>query len=200
MRNATTAMVFILAFAAMLGVAGDLEDKVAELQVGDTAPIFQAKDDRGKAFDSQLLLGEQNLVVYFYPAAMTGGCTAQACSFRDDKAAFDSLNTTVVGVSGDSVKNLTYFKKVNNLNFPLLADPAGSVARKFGVPLREGGSITKTVDGEEVTLDRGVTQSRWTFIIDKSGKLIYKDTEVNAQQDSDTVLAFLKSHAEKNSQ
>ncbi len=184
-----TAILLSLLIVAALPILAE-----KSLQVGDKAPAFQAKDDQGNLFDSKALLGKENLVVYFYPAAMTGGCTAQACSFRDDMATFDSLNTTVVGVSGDSLKNLTYFRRANNLNFPLLADPVGSIANKFGVPVREGGSIVKTVDGQEVKLDRGVTQSRWTFIIDKQGKIIYKDTDVNAAQDSDNVIAFLESH------
>ncbi len=185
----------ILALVLVLPVFA--EDTQEALQIGEKAPTFEAKDDQGNVFESEELLGKENLVVYFYPAAMTGGCTAQACAFRDDMATFDSLNTTVVGVSGDSVKNLTYFRQAHNLNFPLLADPDGSIAKKFGVPMREGGSAVKTINGEEVTLGRGVTQSRWTFVIDKSGNVIYKDTDVNAQQDSDTVLAFLKTHVSK---
>ena len=167
------------------------------LNIGDTAPHFQAKADNGETFDSQNMLGKQNLVVYFYPAAMSGGCTSQACSFRDEKQSFEELNTTVVGISGDSVQNLKWFKQSNNLNFTLLADPDGSIAKSFGVPLRDGGEIVRTIDGKEVKLVRGVTAARWTFIIDKTGAIIYKDTDVNAAKDSSEVLAFLQQQSSK---
>lgn len=183
-------------FLAVIGVVGVAKTAdIVNLNIGDTAPTFQAKDDRGKDFQSHLILGENNLVVYFYPAAMTGGCTAQACAFRDDQAAFADLNTIVVGVSGDSVKNLAYFKQAHNLNFPLIADPDGAIAKAFGVPIKGGAEITRTINEKQVTLARSITESRWTFIIDKEGKIIYKDTNVKASQDSDNVLNFLKSNS-----
>ncbi len=183
----------MFALVIVLGISLVFAEALIDLKVGDVAPVFQAKDDRGKDFNSQLLLDDQNLVVYFYPAAMTGGCTAQACAFRDDLAELKKLNTTVVGVSGDSVQNLAWFKQVNNLNFPLLADPDGKVAHAFGVPMRDGGELVRTIGDDEVTLVRGVTQSRWTFIIDKNGTVVYKDTDVNAGEDSKNVLEFIKS-------
>ncbi len=189
---------FIFLFLLMIGLASGIpgaaeDDTVVSLTVGDRAPLFQAKDDRGEDFNSQIILNDRNLVVYFYPAAMTGGCTAQACAFRDDLAEFEKLNTMVVGVSGDSVQNLAWFKQANNLNFPLLADPDGRIATSFGVPTKAGGDIMRTVDDQEVKLVRGVTASRWTFVIDKNGKIVYKDMDVDAAQDSDKVLTFLKS-------
>lgn len=69
---------------------------------------------------------------------MTGSCTKQACAYRDDKVSFDALNVTVVGVSGDEVKNLEYFKNAYNLNFPLLSDNVGSIAKLFGVASKNG--------------------------------------------------------------
>lgn len=185
----------VLLFAVTLIFAG--EQAAISLQVGDMAPVLRAKDDQGDDFDSQSLLGEKNLVVYFYPAAMTGGCTAQACAFRDAQEEFTKYNTLVVGVSGDSVQNLAWFKQTSNLNFPLLADPSGRIAASFGVPLQDGGEIVRQIDGKDVTLARGVTASRWTFIIDVDGKIIYKDADVNASMDSEKVLAFLQQHTAK---
>jgi peroxiredoxin Q/BCP len=98
---------------------------------------------------------------------------------------------TVVGVSGDNPEGLKLFQRANNINFDLLADPDGKVAKKFGVPMRDGGSITRTVDGEEHTLIRGVTSMRWTFVIDKAGKVIYKNSKVNAEEDAGQVLAVV---------
>jgi len=179
----------IVLFVVLFGLG---MSNAKELKIGSLAPTFQARDDRGKDFQSQQLLGKKHLVVYFYPAAMTGGCTAQACGFRDAQSEFARLNAVVVGVSGDSVQNLAWFKQVNNLNFLLLADPDGSIAKAFGVPTRDGGEITRTVNDNEVKLVRGVTESRWTFVIDTEGKIVYKDTDVNAGQDSHKVLEFLK--------
>ncbi len=164
----------------------------AQVDVGDTAPSFQCKDDKGNPWDSDDYYGKKVIVLYFYPAAMTGGCTKQACSFRDDKTELDQLGAMVVGISGDEVDNLKYFKEVHNLNFPLLSDPDGKVAAKFGVPTRDGGSILRNIGGKDITLERGITTSRWTFIIDKSGKVIYKNTEVDAEADSKNTIAVIK--------
>ena len=74
----------------------------------------------------------------------------------------------IVGISGDSPESLRYFQQANQLNFTLLSDPDGTVAKKYGVPVTEGiKSIKRTVAGEEVTLERSNTAARWTFIIPK---------------------------------
>jgi len=184
--------VFVVLIAAGT-VAADPADVV--LQVGDATPAFSALDDNGEKWNSGDYVGEKVLVVYFYPAAMTGGCTAQACAYRDDKSALDEINAMVVGISGDRVENLKVFKQVHNLNFTLLSDQSGEIARQFGVPVRQGGTITRTVDGAQVELARGVTTSRWTFVIDKKGKIIYKNTEVNAAEDSKAILSLLRPSA-----
>ena len=98
----------------------------------------------------------------------------------------------VLGVSGDSVSNQRLFKRENNLNFTLLADIKGDTAKKFGVNLRKGGSIKKTIGGEELVLVRGVTPARWTFVIGKDGKIAYKNTAVKAGQDSKDILKTIK--------
>ncbi len=164
----------------------------AKRSIGDTIPAFQAMDDNGNLWKSQEHTGDKALVVYFYPAAMTGGCTKQACAFRDHKAELEEAGASVVGISGDDVKNLEYFKDANNLNFTLLSDSEGKIAETFGVPTRDGGSIEREIDGKKVTLKRNVTTSRWTFILDKNNKLVYKNTEVNAAMDSEQVLEFIK--------
>ncbi len=164
-----------------------------QLKVGDRVPQFRAVADNGETWKSKNFIGRKNLVVYFYPAAMTGGCTKQACAYRDAQEDLSSVDAEVVGISGDEVKNLELFKLANNLNFTLLSDPDGEIASLFGVPVREGEkSIEREVDGNLHTLIRGVTTSRWTFIIDKTGKVIYKSTEVNAAEDSKAVLEALK--------
>ena len=127
---------------------------------------------------------------------MTGGCTKEACTYRDFKSDIESTDAMVVGISGDNVDGLKVFKKANNLNFPLLADPTGKIAKKFGVPTREGGSITREVDGKNFELVRGVTASRWTFIIDKNGKIVYKNENVDPVKDPEQVLNFIKTKQE----
>lgn len=164
----------------------------AQLETGDPAPSFQCTDDMGNSWNSDDYYGSKVIVLYFYPAAMTGGCTKQACSFRDDKSELDKLGAMVVGISGDDVENLKYFKEAHNLNFPLLSDPDGQVAGKFGVPVRDGGSIVRNIGGSDITLERGITTSRWTFIIDQSGKVVYKNTEVDAEADSKNTIAVIK--------
>ena len=98
----------------------------------------------------------------------------------------------VVGVSGDSVRNHQLFKKVYDLNFTLLADEDGAVAKKFGVLLRKGGSITRTIGGKEEVLTRGVTAARWTFVIDQKGLVVLKNTKVKAANDSKAILKVVK--------
>ncbi len=161
------------------------------LEVGDKAPDFSTLDDEGKKWSSGDILGKSHLVVYFYPAAMTGGCTKQACAFRDDKPKWTKLNAVVVGVSGDNPQGLAHFKKAEKLNFTLLADEKGEVAKKFGVPSGKGGSIKRTVNGKEIILKRGVTSKRWTFVISKEGKVVYKNDKVNAAKDSEAVRTVL---------
>lgn len=169
-----------------------------DLQIGDAAPEFEALADDGDVWNSADHIGEKLLVVYFYPAAMTGGCTDQACSFRDNRTKLTELGAEVVGISGDSIRNLEIFKRTNNLNFPLLSDPEGEIANAFGVPVRDGGTITRVVDGEEVELERQVTTARWTFIIGHDGNVLYKDTDVDAAGDSDAVIRAIEQLATTN--
>jgi len=163
------------------------------LKVGDKAPMFNANDHLGNLWQSsKVLKSGKYLVVYFYPAAMTGGCTKQACAYRDASALLDQENIYLVGISADPVRNLKYFSDEHGLNFPLLSDVNGYIARKFGVPINDGGSIKRTIQGKEITLVRPFTFARWTFIVDPSGKVIHKDTGVNAAQDAKAVTDFLK--------
>lgn len=165
-----------------------------ELEVGDKAPQFKTLADDGSVWDVKDYLGKKFIVVYFYPAAMTGGCTKQACAYRDYKSDIELANAVVVGVSGDNVEGLKLFKKANDLNFALLSDESGEIATKFGVPTRDGGTISKEIEGQNFNLIRGVTASRWTFIIDKKGNVVYKNNEVDATKDTEEVLRFIKNN------
>ncbi|MDX8337974.1 peroxiredoxin [Draconibacterium sp. IB214405] len=180
---------------ATLFVVFTLSAFAQELKVGDKAPTFSTKADDGSIWNVKDYLGNKFIVVYFYPAAMTGGCTKQACAYRDMKTEIDAANAVVVGISGDNVDGLQLFKKANDLNFPLLSDASGEIAKKFGVPVRDGGTITREIDGKEFDLTRGATTSRWTFIIDKKGNIVYKNTDVDVSKDSEEILDFIKNNS-----
>ncbi len=188
-RTAILSAIFLSALSAMGS---------SPVEKGDKVPDFSAIDENGKTWT---LSGHHPdyLVVYFYPAAFTGGCTAQACSYRDHDSEFKLLNASVVGISGDDPENLAAFKEHHNLTFTLLSDPDGKIAGIFGVPVRDGGTIEKEVEGETLHLSRGVTTSRWTFVIDANGRLIYKDREVTASTDPETVLKFIATHQARKS-
>ena len=162
------------------------------LNVGDPAPVFQAPADDGTMWRSTDHVGERIVVVYFYPAAMTGGCTAQACAFRDHRSELEQLGATVVGVSGDRLENLRVFKGQYQLNFPLLSDPNGVVMRAFGVPVREGATITREVGGDTIQLTRDATAARWTFVIGRDGRILHKETQVDAEGDPRSVIDAIR--------
>lgn len=170
------------------------EGQPVTLNVGDPAPVFEAMDDSGAVWKSADHVGKKIVVVYFYPADMTGGCTAQACGYRDQSETLSSKNVEVVGVSGDSVENHKLFKLAHALNFTLLADVKGEVASAFGVPSKLGEKTVKAViGGTNHSLVRGATTKRWTFIINRDGKIAYKDAKVKAKADPETVLAAIDS-------
>ena len=92
---------------------------------------------------------------------------------------FEMLNAEVIGVSGDTAKNHQVFKKAHQLNFTLLADTDGKIAELFGVPVSKGEkTVTKLIDGVDVELTRTATAKRWTFIIDRNGKVVHRDDRV----------------------
>jgi peroxiredoxin Q/BCP len=162
-----------------------------KVKVGDTAPTFESMDENGKTFKSSDVVGKKILVLYFYPADFTGGCTAQACGFRDD---FDKLgkNVAVIGVSGDSVATHKLFKAHHKLPFPLLADEKGAVANAFGVPVNKGGkSPTINEKGEKGLADRGVTIARYTIVIGLDGKVAAADQIGNAGGDAKRIAEIV---------
>jgi peroxiredoxin Q/BCP len=163
-----------------------------KVKVGDKAPAFESVDESGASFKSSDVVGKKIVVLYFYPADFTGGCTAQACGFRDDIEKLKSANILVVGVSGDSVSTHKLFKTHHKLNFPLLADEKGTVAKAFGVPVGKGG-MSPTIDGDKKgTAERGVTIQRWTVVIDKSGNVAAIDNVSKAGDDAKRVAEIVK--------
>jgi peroxiredoxin Q/BCP len=172
-----------------------------DLVVGDAAPKFESVDERDQPWASADHVGKKYVVVYFYPADFTTGCIKQAESFRDTMNLLADQGVAVIGVSGDAVRNHRLFKDSWKLNYTLLADEAGAVAAKFGVPATAGGSVIPhgpdrkalTDDnGEKFRLERKATFARWTFVIGKDGKILYKNTRVNPADDSKQVLEFIE--------
>jgi peroxiredoxin Q/BCP len=123
------------------------------LKVGDTIPNFKAKDANGNDFDSQNIVGKKPLVIYFYPKDNTPGCTAEACSFRDQYEDFKDLGAEVIGISSDSVSSHQQFSKQYKLPFILLSDNDKKIKTLFGVP---SGLF-------------GLLPGRVTYVTDKNG-------------------------------
>ena len=169
-------------------------------------PEFQCLDDQGKMWDSREYVGKQMLVIYFYPSDFAFCCTSQAKRYRDCQRELAQKGVKLVGVSGDTVQAHEKFKTAYSLNFPLLADVDGSIAGKFGVPLRSGGkAMLKDSRGKEIVDDNGqtvaiprrVTAARWTIIIGKDGRILNLQTDVSPANDSQEVLEFINKMAAK---
>lgn len=130
-----------------------------ELEVGQLAPDFALQDAAGRTVRLSDLRGTP-VIVYFYPAAFTPGCTTEACDFRDSHAPLKSAGYTVLGISHDPVSKLAEFAEAERLEFPLLSDEGAEVAKAWGAWGQ------KTVNGR--TFD-GLIRS--TIVIDASGRV-----------------------------
>ncbi|WP_417349392.1 thioredoxin-dependent thiol peroxidase [Ferrimonas sp.] len=150
------------------------------LQPGAQAPEFTLHNQNDEAISLANLRGKR-VLVYFYPKAMTPGCTVQACSLRDTKAELEALNTVVLGISPDPVKRLTKFIERDNLNFDLLSDEDHAVADLFGVwgPKKFMG---REYDGIH----------RLSFLIDEEGKVAHRFDKFKTKDHHDVVLNYLK--------
>lgn len=151
------------------------------LQEGNKAPDFKLKDQNEK----EILLSDykgKNVILYFYPKDNTSGCTAEACSFRDDFPKFKKVETVILGVSPDSVESHKKFAKKYNLNFSLLADEDKEVIKKYDV-WKEKSMYGRKYMGVE----------RSTFIIDSDGKIKKIFRKVKVQGHNEEVMEVLKS-------
>jgi peroxiredoxin Q/BCP len=132
---------------------------MSRLSPGDPAPPFTLLDADEKPVSLSDFRGRK-VVVYFYPAAMTPGCTKEACDFRDNLAEFNDAGFAVVGISPDKPPKLAKFRDAERLTFPLLSDPDRSVLEAYGA------YGEKMMYGKPVT---GVIRS--TFVVDEQGKI-----------------------------
>ncbi|CAB4783598.1 MAG: redoxin domain-containing protein [Actinobacteria bacterium] len=103
------------------------------MRQGDLAPDFSLTDQNGQTQQLSTLLTNGPVVLFFYPAAMTTGCTKEACSFRDNASAFADFHAQRVGISMDDVAKQAEFSSQHNFDYPLLADTDGAVAKSYGV-------------------------------------------------------------------
>ena len=113
--------------------------------VGDAVADFTLPDETGIPRSLSALLADGPVVLFFYPAALSAGCTAQACHFRDLAAEFAAAGARPVGVSGDPVERQREFAGRHTLGMPLLSDPDGAVRELFGVKRGTGLAPTKRV-------------------------------------------------------
>jgi peroxiredoxin Q/BCP len=132
---------------------------MTRLSPGDSAPAFTLPDADGHDVSLSDFRGQQ-VVVYFYPAASTPGCTKQACDFRDNLAELNDAGFTVLGISPDKPAKLAKFRDAEKLTFPLLSDPDRTVLGAYGA------YGEKTMYGKTVT---GVIRS--TFVVDAEGRI-----------------------------
>ena len=139
------------------------------LEIGTAAPTFTLSNQDGEQVSLADHAGE-NVIVYFYPAASTPGCTTQACDFRDNINSLKSLGYTVLGVSPDEPKKLKKFQEKEGLNFELLSDPENLVQQAYGAYGK------KSMYGKEYM---GTIRS--TFVVDGSGKLAHAFYNVKAK-------------------
>ena len=174
---------------------------ITDLQAGDVLPTFALVDDGGRDWKLEEHTGGKLLVLYFYPGDFTTGCTAQAQKFHDSLKELTSLGVEVVGISGDTVDTHKLFKEAYGLEHTLLADSEGSVAKLLGVPVGRGGKARLIgvdrqpildADSKSVFVERPVTLQRWTFIIDREGKVISNRKTVNPTKDAAEVLEIVK--------
>ena len=154
------------------------------LEEGSKAPAFTLQADDGSKVKSADLKGSP-IVLYFYPADDTPGCTKEACAFRDRSAELAKLGAKVFGVSPDDVASHVKFRDKFNLNFPLLADPDHKVAEQFGA-WRE-----KNMYGKK---SMGIARS--TFVIDKEGVVRKAWKAVKVEGHDEAVIEALKELAE----
>ena len=153
---------------------------MAHPKVGNMAPAFSLKDQDGNKVSLKDFKGKKNVVLYFYPKAMTPGCTTQACAIRDNIKAFDKLDTVVLGVSPDAVERLPRFIEKQSLNFTLLSDEDHAIAEKYGC-----WGMKKFMGKEFMGL------IRTTFIIGKDGRLMTVLDKFKTKTHHDDVLAYL---------
>jgi len=168
-------IIYLLLFTSYLTFSQN--KPMNEIKIGSSVPEFSLPDQNGNMFDISSVVGKKNLVIYFYPKDDTPGCTAEACSFRDQFEVFEEADAVIIGISGQSVESHKTFAQKHRLTFTLLSDEGNKIRKLFGVP----------------TNFLGLLPGRVTYIADKTGKVIYIfNSQSNATKHVDEALRILK--------
>jgi len=147
---------------------------------GDLAPDFTLPDEKGVQRSLSEFLTSGPVVLFFYPAAMTAGCTAESCHFRDLAKEFAEVGAQRVGISPDEVSKQQEFSAKHGFDYPLLSDPGGEVARQFGVRRKFGPLLTR----------------RQTFVIGTDRRVLdVIKSEVRMSVHADKALEVLRTRA-----
>ena len=154
-----------------------------QLNRGDDAPLFTLLNQNGEPVSLAQFRGKK-VLVYFYPKALTPGCTTQACSLRDSKAELDKFNLIILGISPDKPQKLAQFVDKKALNFMLLSDETHEVAEQFGV-WGEKKFMGRTFDGIH----------RVSFLIDEQGKIEQVFDKFKTTQHHEVILNYLSSNS-----
>lgn len=150
------------------------------MHVGDLAPDFTLLDQNGTSRTLSILLEDGPVALFFYPAAMTAGCTKESCQFRDLAGEFKALGAQRIGISMDSVEKQSEFTQKNQLDYPLLADVGGLVAKQF--------DVKRSLDFLKV--------KRSTFVIGRDRKIVdIINSEINMNVHAQRALDALKTLA-----
>lgn len=149
------------------------------IRTGDTVAEFELPDQTGTVRSLTSLLAEGPVVLFFYPAAMTPGCTKEACHFRDLAAEFAAAGATRVGISTDPVAKQAKFADIQRFDYPLLSDADGKVAAQFGV--------------KRGLLGKLMPVKRTTFVIDTDRTVLEViSSEISMDTHADKALEVLK--------
>ncbi len=152
---------------------------MTQIRTGDSVPEFELPDQTGTIRSLTTLLADGPVVLFFYPAAMTPGCTKEACHFRDLAAEFASAGATRVGISTDPVAKQAKFADIQNFDYPLLSDADGKVAAQFGV--------------KRGLLGKLMPVKRTTFVIDTDRSVLgVISSEISMDTHADKALELLK--------
>src|SRR5665648_83462 len=167
--------IYMLLFTSYLTFSQ--KNNMNEIKIGSSIPTFTLPDQNGNLFDINSVLGKKNLVIYFYPKDDSPGCTAEACSFRDQYEVFMEADAVIIGISGQSVDSHKEFAVKHRLNFTLLSDEGNKIRNQFGV-------------SSDLL---GLLPGRVTFVADKKGKVIYIfNSQTQATKHVDEALRILK--------
>lgn len=133
-----------------------------KIKAGEKAPDFTLQDTEGEKITLSNIIGDNNVVLLFFPLAFTSTCTHEMCTMRDNMKMYNSLDARLIGISVDSFFTLKEFKKAENLNFTLLSDFNKEVSEKYGA-----------LYGDYFGM-QGVSK-RAAFVIDKEGEVVYQE-------------------------